>query len=106
MTRRAASQLPVGADVLELDVTEPAHFERLARDLGERWGALDGALHSIAFAPGDALGGNFLNTAESSAVDAFRVSAYSMSSVARALLPLFEEAGGGSLVGLDFDASV
>lgn len=106
MTRRAARQLPMEAEVMELDVTEPQHFARLADGLTERWGALDGALHSIAFAPHDALGGNFVNTPEASAVDAFRVSAYSMNALGRCLLPLFERAGGGgSIVGLDFDAS-
>ena len=105
MTRRAARQLPDEADVLELDVTAPEHFERLTGELLERWGGLDGVLHSVAFAPPDALGGNFLETPESSAVDAFRVSAYSMSALTRCALPLFERAGGGSVVGLDFDAS-
>jgi meromycolic acid enoyl-[acyl-carrier protein] reductase len=105
MTRRAATQLSQEAEVLELDVTEPEHFERVVRDLEGRWGGLDGALHSIAFAPPDALGGNFLNTGEASAIEAFRISAYSLNSLARALLPLFERSGGGSLVGLDFDAS-
>src|SRR3712207_7326796 len=48
-------------DVLELDVTVPEHFDALADDLSSRWGGVDGVLHAIAFAPGDALGGRFLD---------------------------------------------
>jgi meromycolic acid enoyl-[acyl-carrier protein] reductase len=101
MTERAASQLPEPPDVLELDVNQPADFEALVADLRERWGGLDGALHAIAFAPPDALGGNFLRTPRESA---FRTSAFSLKAMGEALEPLFD--GGGSLVGLDFDASV
>ena len=104
MTERAATQLPYPPEVLELDVNEPDHFEALASDLQERWGAVDGALHAIAFAPEDALGGNFMSTPPQSAEAAFRTSAYSFKAMAQALDPLFD--GGGSLVGLDFDASV
>ncbi|HEY1359373.1 MAG TPA: enoyl-ACP reductase FabI [Thermoleophilaceae bacterium] len=104
MTERAARQLPDTPDVLELDVNEPDHFDALAADLRERWGGVDGALHAIAFAPEDALGGNFMSTPAQSAEAAFRTSAYSFKAMAEALEPLFD--GGGSLVGLDFDASV
>src|SRR5207248_2261264 len=62
LTERAAKHLPETADILELDVTRPEHFEALARSLEERWGGIDGVLHAIAFAPEDALGGNFLAT--------------------------------------------
>ena len=104
MTERAAAKLPDPPDVLELDVNEPDHFEALAADLRQRWDGVDGALHAIAFAPEDALGGNFMSTPPQSAEAAFRTSAYSFKAIAEALDPLFD--GGGSLVGLDFDASV
>ena len=48
--------------MLELDVNKPEDIEAVAADLRERWGRVDGVLHAIAFAPEDALGGNFLNT--------------------------------------------
>ncbi len=105
LTRRAARQLPVAADVLELDVTSEADLVRVAEQLDERWGALDGALHAIAFAPPDALGGRFLETSAASARTAFEVSAFSYKSLAHALTPLLERAGGGSLVGMSFDPS-
>jgi meromycolic acid enoyl-[acyl-carrier-protein] reductase len=104
MTERAAKRLPDPPDVLELDVNDPAQFESLADELRSRWGGLDGALHAVAFAPEDALGGRFLETPPGSAEAAFRTSAYSLKALAGALLPLMDD--GGSLVGLDFDASV
>ena len=61
MTERAAARLPDPPDVLELDVNNPEDFEMLVGELRQRWGGLDGALHAIAFAPGDALGGNFMS---------------------------------------------
>jgi meromycolic acid enoyl-[acyl-carrier protein] reductase len=104
MTERAAARLPDPPDVLELDVNNPADFEALVAELRSRWGGLDGALHAIAFAPGDALGGNFMSAPPESAEVAFRTSAYSFKALGEALAPLMED--GGSLVGMDFDASV
>ncbi|MDQ4041522.1 MAG: SDR family oxidoreductase, partial [Actinomycetota bacterium] len=76
-------------------------------DLEARWGAVDGIVHAIAFAPEDALGGRFLDTPPESAELAFRTSAYSLKALAGGLLPLLERAdGGAALVGLDFDATV
>ncbi len=118
ITERAAKGLPKPPEVLELDVNRDEDFEALASDLGERWGALDGAVHAVAYAPPDALGGNFLSAPRESAKQAFETSAYSLKALGTALLPLMEgasgEAGGsdgvaaasGSIVGLDFDASV
>lgn len=105
LTERSARRLPVAADVLELDINDPAHMEALVSDLDERWGAVDGALHAIAFAPEDALGGNFLATPVESASTAFVTSAYSYKTLAVGLHDLMKKAGGGSLVTLDFDNS-
>jgi enoyl ACP reductase len=104
MTERAAAKLPETPDVLELDVNSEPDLTALADELRGRWDRLDGALHAIAFAPEDAIGGRFLQTPPESAVEAFRTSAYSYAALGRHLAPLMEE--GGSLVGLDFDASV
>src|ERR1700709_1087140 len=72
VTRKAADLLPSPPDVLELDVTDDACFDRLTAQLDERWGRLDGALHSIAYAGPDALGRAFLSTPASSAMEGFR----------------------------------
>lgn len=133
MTERAAKNLPQSTEILELDVTKPEDFAALTESVRERWGGLDGAVHAIAFAPEDALGGDFLATPAESAKTAFEISAYSYKALAAALAGLFPEppavggedpaagdggdagAGtgeadgtfaGGSLVGLDFDAQV
>lgn len=105
ITERSVQRLPVSCDVLELDINDPEHVEAIQSDLDSRWGRLDGALHAIAFAPGDALGGNFLHTPPESAQTAFMTSAFSYKTLAVALLPLMEKAGGGSLVAMDFDNS-
>jgi enoyl-[acyl-carrier protein] reductase I len=104
LTERAAGRLPTPPDVLELDVNEPAHYDALTAELRARWGGVDGVLHAVAFAPEDALGGRFMETPDESAQIAFRTSAISLRSLTAATAPLMD--GGGSVVGLDFDASV
>jgi enoyl-[acyl-carrier protein] reductase I len=113
MTERAAKRLPDPPDVLELDVNSDADLAALTDELGRRWGRVDGAVHAIAHAPADALGGNFLTAPRDSARTAFETSAYSLKALAAAIEPL-TDAGGhngwgpgrGSIVGLDFDASI
>ncbi len=106
ITERMARRLPEPPDVLELDVNAPEHVEAVAAALDERWGALDGVLHAIAFAPPEALGGRFLETPPEAAEEAFRTSAYSLKHLAVGLLGLLERApAGGAIVGLDFDAT-
>jgi meromycolic acid enoyl-[acyl-carrier-protein] reductase len=104
LTEKTARRLPAPPDVLEMDVNQPEHVEGMAKQLEARWGRVDGALHAIAFAPEDALGGNFLNTPWESVATAVQTSAYSLKALAGGLLPLMKEAG-GSIVSLDFDAS-
>ncbi len=112
LTERAARRLPIPAEVLELDVNSEQDLQELTGELRRRWGRVDGALHAIAFAPPDALGGAFLQTPAASAATAFQTSAYSLKALSAALLPLMGgEPGegdepGGAIVGLDFDASV
>jgi len=102
ITERSVQRLPNPCPVLELDVNDPAQVASLVDDLTERWGRVDGALHAIAFAPDDALGGNFLTTPPESAQTAFMTSAFSYKTLAVSLLPLMK-AEGGALVTLDFD---
>ncbi|WP_131741395.1 enoyl-ACP reductase FabI [Actinomadura roseirufa] len=108
LTERTARRLPSGPDavppVLELDVTNAAELDALAgnlRDVG--FDRLDGVMHAIAFAPQTALGGNFLETGWDDVATAVHASTYSLKSLTMACLPLMKE--GGSIVGLDFDAS-
>ena len=118
MTERAAARLDPAPDVLELDVNRDEDLAALADQLETRWGGLDGAVHAIAYAPPDALGGNFLGAPRESAKEAFETSAYSLKALAEALVPLMGHAqpvaangagappAGGSILALDFDASI
>jgi len=106
LTRRVAKHLPTPPDVLELDVTAPEQLETVAEDLRARWGALDGVLHAIGYAPPSCLGGGFLDAGWEDVKVALEISAYSFKLLAAGLAPLMEAAGGASVVGLDFDASV
>jgi enoyl ACP reductase len=101
LTEKTAKRLPSTPDVLDMDVTSDEQIAAVADELRERWGRLDGFLHAIAFAPQDALGGNFLNTPWQSVSTAFQTSAFSLKSLAAGMSPLME--GGGSIVSLDFD---
>jgi enoyl-[acyl-carrier protein] reductase I len=104
MTERSAARLDPVPDVLELDVNDDGHLAALREALAGRWGRVDGVVHAIAFAPADALGGDFLATPRASAATAFETSAYSYKALAESLAPLMTE--GGGIVGLDFDATV
>ena len=104
MTEAAARRLPAAVEVLELDVTQPAHFDVLGDQLSSRWPALDGALHAVAFAPRAALAGSFLDADLESVQRAFATSTYSYAALAR-LLARLAPPSGAALVGLDFDAA-
>jgi enoyl-[acyl-carrier protein] reductase I len=105
---RIAKRLPhTPVALVSADVTQPDDMERLAAETAAEWDHVDGVLHAIAYAPGDALGGNFLNTPFESVATAMHVSAYSLKAMAVALKPLMEKApAGASVVSLDFDAQV
>ncbi len=107
MTERAAGRLPRGVEVLELDVNSERDIVDVREHLQERWGALDGLLHAVAYAPPDALGGGFMQTPADSAALACRTSAFSLKELVAGLLPLLQAAPqGAGVVGLDFDATV
>ena len=105
ITERIAARLPQPAPVIELDVTDPEHLERLPQQLGQHVDGLDGVVHSIAYGnPETLLGGDFLRGPWEDVAQAVQVSAYSLMSLSKACLPLMKD--GGSVVGLTFDAGV
>ena len=105
LVERIARRLPSPPPVLELDVTSEDQLASLAGRVSEHVDGLDGVLHAIAYAnPEEALGGNFLHTRWPDVATAVQVSTFSLKAVTMAALPLMD--GGGSVVGLDFDASV
>jgi enoyl-[acyl-carrier protein] reductase I len=105
ITKRIAKRLPSEPPVLELDVTDPEHLERLPELVREHVDGLDGVVHSIAYGnPETLLGGKFLDGPWEDVAQAVQVSAYSLKSLATACKPLMGQ--GGSVVGLTFDATV
>jgi meromycolic acid enoyl-[acyl-carrier-protein] reductase len=101
LTQRTARKLTGDVDVFELDVTVPAHGVAVRETLAEKWGHVDGVVHSIGFAPAVCLGDDFLAAQWDDVAVAMHVSAYSLKALADAFLPLMGP--GGSFVGFDFD---
>src|SRR5262245_10285868 len=96
ITERTARRLPKPAPVLELDVTNAEHGAAVADWLRAEWGAVDGALHSIGFAPPACLGGDFMAAGWSDVSVALEISAYSLKTLAELVLPFMTGEGGGS----------
>jgi enoyl-[acyl-carrier protein] reductase I len=91
-----------GADTLILpcDVTKDDQIAEVFKAVGDQFGKLHLLLHSVAFAPRDALEGEFLNTSREAFRIAHDVSAYSLVALARASAPLMTE--GGSIIGMSY----
>ena len=104
LTKRTVGRLPSEPPIVELDVTNDDDLAALSERVREHVDGLDGVVHAIGFAPQSALGGGFIDAPWSDVSVAVQVSAYSLAALAKAALPLMNN--GGSIVGLDFDASV
>ncbi len=104
LTERTARKLPEPCEVYELDVTQPDQVDALRSTLENTWGRVDGALHSIGFAPEAILGDDFMSGSWDDVKIALEISAYSLKVLADATAPLMTD--GGSIVGLTFDATV
>ena len=86
--------------LVSCDVTKQEEVDQAFGQVGERFGRLDFLIHSIAFAPRDALGGEYLNTSREAFLTALEISAYSLPQLARAAAPLMTE--GGSIVSMTY----
>ena len=104
LTQRTARKLSAEVEVLELDVTDPAQVVAVRESLQQSWGRVDGALHAIGFMPEIGLGEDFMEAQWDDIAIGFNISAYSLKTLADVVAPLMTE--GGSIVGLDFDATV
>ena len=95
-----------GADTLLLpcDVTSDEQIDRVFAEAGRKFGKLHLLLHSVAFAPPEALKGGFLNTSREAFRVAHDVSAYSLVALARGAAPLMGE--GGSIISMTYHGSV
>jgi enoyl-[acyl-carrier protein] reductase I len=91
-----------GADTLILpcDVTKDDEIAGVFKTVGEKFGRLDLLLHSVAFAPKDALEGEFVNTSRDAFRIAHEVSAYSLVALARPAAALMSE--GGSILAMTY----
>jgi enoyl-[acyl-carrier protein] reductase I len=91
-----------GADTLILpcDVTKDDQIEAVFKTLSEKFGKLHLLLHSVAFAPKDALEGEFVNTNREAFRIAHDISAYSLVALSRAAAPLMTE--GGSILAMSY----
>jgi len=87
--------------VFECDVGDDAQIERLFAQLGQHWDQFDGFVHAIAFAPREAIAGDFLDglSRESFRI-AHEISAYSFPALAKAALPLLRP--GAALLTLSY----
>jgi meromycolic acid enoyl-[acyl-carrier-protein] reductase len=109
LTKRTARRLPQSPDVLEIDVTRPEQLEAAAASLAGEWDRMDGLLHAIGYAAPECLGGDIFQANWQQVQEALHVSTYSLKALVEAFRPLLTAAGaagGASVVGLDFDATV
>ena len=86
------------------DVTRDEDIARVFQSVQKDFGSLDMLLHSVAYAPKDALEGEFINTSRQAFQVAHDVSAYSLVALARAAAPLMTN--GGSIVALSYYGAV
>jgi enoyl-[acyl-carrier protein] reductase I len=89
-----------GAEAFQCDVSQDAEIERVFAQFKERYGKLDILVHSVAYAPADALRNDFVLTSREDFRIAHDVSVYSLIAVSRAAAPLMTE--GGSIMTLSY----
>ncbi len=77
--------------VVPCDVTNQAEVEAAFKAVENEYGKLDFLIHSIAFAPKEALEGEFLTTSREAFLTAMEISAYSLPQLALAALPLMTD---------------
>jgi len=100
-TKRAACRLEKPPEVWELDVTEKATIEKTRERVEDRWGELDGLVHSIAFAERDCIDPDFFRADRSEVLEGFEISSLSLFTLAQEFYPLMRN--GGSIISLSFD---
>ena len=89
-----------GSLLVSCDVAKQEEVDEAFRQVGEKFGRLDFLIHSIAFAPREALAGEYLDTTREAFLTALEISAYSLPQLARAAAPLMTE--GGSIVSMSY----
>jgi enoyl-[acyl-carrier protein] reductase I len=100
--RENVEKLTEGTDapLIQCDVTNPEEVESAFAMVKEKFGRLDFLVHSLAFAPREALEGEFVATTREAFMTALDISAYSLTEVARAAAPLMTD--GGSILSMTY----
>ncbi len=96
---KLAGELP-GSLVVPCDVTNQADVDAAFTAVGEKYGKIDFVIHSIAFAPKEALEGEFVTTTREAFTTALEISAFSLTQIALAASPLMKD--GGSIVTMSY----
>lgn len=99
---RTLAETLEGSLILPCDVTRDEEIQSVYDSVGESFGRLDTLVHSVAFAKKEDLSGAFVETSRDGYHLAQDISAYSLTALTRAALPLFEKAGGGSVITLTY----
>jgi enoyl-[acyl-carrier protein] reductase I len=99
---REAKDLILGlpAEAFMCDVSNDTEIDRLFGQIRDRYGKLHVLVHSVAFAPGNDLNGDFVNTSREGFRIAHDVSVFSLIALARAAAPLMQD--GGSIITMTY----
>lgn len=89
-----------GAIVVPCDVTNQTEVDAAFATVEKEFGKLDFLIHSIAFAPKEALEGEFMMTSREAFATALEISAFSLPQLARTAAPLMKD--GGSIVTMTY----
>jgi len=106
LTERSARKLASSPEVIEVDVPTSSTSKPPAERVATRFGSSMASSTRSASLPNARSGRGMFEADWNDVATTLQVSAYSLKPLVEAFLPLFEVAGGGSVVGLDFDASV
>src|SRR4051794_17089063 len=87
-----------GAAGFRCDVTNDTEIDQLFAELKSRYGKIHTLVHSVAFAPADAMKNDFLLTSREDFKIAHDISVYSLIAVTRAAAPLMTDDSGGSVM--------
>jgi enoyl-[acyl-carrier protein] reductase I len=96
---KLAGELPDSL-IVPCDVTNQADVDAAFAAVAEKYGKLDFLVHSIAYAPREALEGEFVTTTREAFTTALQISAFSLTQVALAAAPLMKD--GGSIVTMSY----
>lgn len=102
-TEKVVKRLPVTPPIWELDVTDKDTILETKKKVEDRWGELDGLVHSIAYADRECIDSDFFKADREQIMEAFDISSFSIYTLAREFSPLMKERG--SIVALSFETS-